>query len=61
MKRSEMVKILSELISVIGEPNKDALVDASKILAVLERYGMKPPKTVRCPVLFNEKHIWERE
>lgn len=34
---------------------------AKEIVELLEKYGMKPPLTKKCPVLLTTEHHWEPE
>ena len=64
MKRSEMQRILSGLLSTMYETNmhpEGQMRRADKILSVLEDLGMKPPVQKRCPVLLTQINTWEPE
>jgi hypothetical protein len=71
MKRSEVIAEIAELISVVryediinkscGASIVDAKEYAEIILSKLERLGLKPPLTKRCPVLLTNIHTWQKE
>lgn len=71
MKRSEVVAEIAELISMVryedainrlgGASVIDAKEYAEIILSKLERLGLKPPLTKRCPVLLTNIHHWQEE
>lgn len=44
MKRSEIIKLLTQYLAVDREGIKDARDDAEELLTVLEKMGMQPPK-----------------
>lgn len=62
MKRSEMLNKIKEIIdSYTAGSNYPPEYIAKLILTVCESNGMKPPKTAKCPVLFKDIQVWDKE
>ena len=64
MTRKEMQRILAGFLSTMYETDKhpqDQLEKAGQILTMLEKAGLKPPLTKRCPVLLTNIHHWKEE
>lgn len=61
MKRSEAIKLIMDVFEFQGTGIPMRYKDALAILNTLERCGMKPPLTKRCPVLLTTVHTWEKE
>lgn len=63
MKRSEMVykiaRVLYDTSMKVSVMN--ALPAAEEILKMMEQEGMKPPIKEKCPVLFTDRFVWEKE
>jgi hypothetical protein len=63
MKRSYMVERIANLLLKQNPyfPYSGFHTKAEEILDLLEKEGMKPPIKERCPVLFTDKFVWEKE
>lgn len=65
MKRSVMLAIIRGTIryniGYIGEVHEKLPELSEDILTTMETMGMKPPIKERCPVLFTDKFVWEKE
>lgn len=65
MKRSEMVKILSDFIEVEFEVHSDNIdTKANDLLATIIRTGMVPPRIptyTSSGEFWNNAHEWEKE
>lgn len=63
MKRSDMVKILSNHLheNTSMADRLEANFQADQIIALVESFGMKPPVEDVCPVIFKTTHVWEKE
>ena len=60
MRRSDMVLAIMECLVEPHFPD-DPEKEAAYILKKLEKKGMKPPLTKRCPVLLTTINYWEPE
>jgi hypothetical protein len=60
MKRSEMIDKITKVLDKWAILYGDRLM-AETILDLLEKEGMKPPITKKCPVLLTDDHVWEEE
>lgn len=62
MKRSEMVYKIARIIydNSMKTTVMESLPVAEKILSEIEQ-TMKPPFKEKCPVLFTDKFVWEKE
>ena len=62
MKRSQAVELIMDVVNDVLHPlyRTIDLDDAGRVLAALERAGMKPP-VIKDPVLFREESVWESE
>lgn len=63
MKRSQAVELIMDVVNDVLHPlyRTISLEDAERVLAALERVGMKPPVTVKDPVLLRQEFVWEPE
>lgn len=59
-KKSEFATIIMECLVEPHFPD-DIEREANYILKRLEKAGMKPPVTKRCPILLKDEHVWEQE
>ena len=63
MKRSAVIEKMAEILENNFDGDNGCWEsDAEKVLDYLENVvGMRPPVKDRCPVLFTDKFVWEKE
>lgn len=63
MKRSDMVYKIARVLcdNSMKATVMESLPVAEKILSMMEGQGIKGPIKEKCPVLFIDKFVWEKE